>query len=154
MWYLWLKLIHILSSTILFGTGIGTACVMVYGYMTRDIHVTAAINRYVVLADWGFTAPSAVVQVVTGLWMVYMAGFPLNSIWIMGAITGYIVAMCCWLPVVYLQIKMRDLAVAADNSNSKLPSKYHTYFKYWFFLGWPAFISLIIVFYLMTVKPV
>lgn len=154
MWYLWLKLIHILSSTILFGTGIGTACVMVYGYMTRDIHVTAAINRYVVLADWGFTAPSAVVQIVTGFGMVYLAGYPLNSLWIMGAITGYIIAMCCWFPVVYLQIKMRDFAIAADHSNSKLPRKYHTYFKYWFFLGWPAFISLIIVFYLMTVKPV
>lgn len=95
-----------------------------------------------------------VIQIVTGLWMVHLAGYSFSSFWIMGAITGYIIAMCCWLPVVYLQIKMRDFAVAAAHSNAKLPRKYHTYFKYWFCLGWPAFISLIIVFYLMTVKPV
>lgn len=153
MWYLWLKLIHILSSTILFGTGIGTACIMVYGYLTRDTHIIAAINRYVVLADRVFTTPSAVVQVISGLWMVHLAGYSFRSFWIYGAITGYIIAMCCWLPVVSLQIKMRNFAVAADNSNSKLPRKYHTYFAYWFCLGWPAFISLIIVFYLMTAKP-
>lgn len=154
MWYLWLKLIHILSSTILFGTGIGTACVMVYGYWTRDTHVIAAINRYVVVADWGFTMPSAVIQVATGLSMVYLAGYPLSSFWIMGAIIGYLIAMCCWFPVVYLQIKMRDFAVTAHDTNSPLPNQYHTYFRYWFCLGWPAFISLMIVFYLMTVKPV
>lgn len=153
MWYLWLKLIHILSSTVLFGTGIGTACVMMYGYFSRDTHVIASINRYVVLADWVFTAPSGVVQIVSGLSMVYLAGYPLTSLWIIGAIIGYTIAMCCWLPVVYLQIKMRDFAISADRSGTHLPQKFHTYFKYWFALGWPAFISLLIVFYLMTVKP-
>jgi uncharacterized membrane protein len=62
MLYLWLKFIHVISSTILFGTGIGTACVMLYGHRTRDTHVIAAITRYVVFADWVFTAPSAAVQ--------------------------------------------------------------------------------------------
>jgi len=63
------------------------------------------------------------------------------------------IAALCWLPVVYLQIKMRDFAIQADESNTKLPERYYTFFKYWFCLGWPAFISLVIVFYLMTSKP-
>lgn len=151
--YLWLKFIHIISSTILFGTGIGTACVMLYGHNTRKINIIAAIMRYVVFADWIFTAPSAVIQLVTGLWMVYLAGYSFASFWIWGSIVGYAIAACCWFPVVYLQIKMRDFAICADESHTKLHERYDRYFKYWFCLGWPAFISLVIVFYLMTNKP-
>ena len=71
----------------------------------------------------------------------------------MGSIIGYAIAACCWFPVVYLQIKMRDFAVTAEENKTVLPPIYYRYFKYWFCLGWPAFISLIIVFYLMTNKP-
>jgi uncharacterized membrane protein len=151
--YLFLKFIHIISSTILFGTGIGTACVMLYGHRTQQLNIITAISRYVVFADWIFTAPSAVVQLVTGLWMVYLAGYSFTSLWIWGSLAGYIIAACCWFPVVYLQIKMRDFAIQAELSQSQLPPQYFRYFKYWFCLGWPAFISLVIVFYLMTNKP-
>ena len=151
--YLWVKLIHILSSTILFGTGIGTASVMLYGHLTKKVNIIAEINRYVVFADWIFTAPSAVVQLVTGFWMVYLAGYTFNLLWIWGSIAGYFIAAFCWFPVVYLQIKMRDFAIVADQTGNPLPEKYYRYFKIWFGLGWPAFISLIIVFYLMTNKP-
>lgn len=153
MLYLWLKFIHIISSTVLFGTGIGTACVMLYGHRTRDVRIIAGITQYVVLADWVFTGTSGLVQPITGLWMVYLAGYSFSSLWIWGSIAGYIIAAFCWFPVVYLQIKMRDFAIAADKTNSPLPPGYFTYFKYWFCLGWPAFISLIMVFYLMTNKP-
>src|SRR5690349_8335916 len=118
--YLWLKFVHVLSSTILFGTGIGTACVMLYGHRTKDTHVIAAIARYVVLADWAFTTPSAIVQFITGLWMVYLAGYSFATFWIYGSIIGYVIAACCWFPVVYLQIKMRDFAVVADTTNTAL----------------------------------
>lgn len=151
--YLWLKFIHIISSTILFGTGIGTACVMVYAHHTGKINIIAAIARYVVFADWIFTATSGVVQLVTGLLMVYLAGYSFTSFWIWGGIAGYIIAACCWFPVVYLQIKMRDFAILADETKTTLTPQYYRYFKYWFCLGWPAFISLVIVFYLMTNKP-
>jgi uncharacterized membrane protein len=86
--YLWLKFIHVISSTILFGTGIGTACVMLYGHHTRKINIIAAITRYVVFADWIFTAPSAVIQLVTGLWMVCLGGYSFASLWIWGSIVG------------------------------------------------------------------
>lgn len=153
MLYFWLKFIHVLSSTILFGTGIGTACTMLYGHQTKNVKVIAATTRYVVLADWIFTGTSGFIQPLTGLWMVYLVGYPWTSLWIMGSIIGYLIAACCWFPVVYLQIKMRDFALDADQNNNPLPPIYYRYFKYWFYLGWPAFISLIIVFYLMTNKP-
>jgi uncharacterized membrane protein len=153
MLYLFLKFIHVVSSTILFGTGIGTASVMLYGHMTRDAKIIAAISRYVVAADWIFTASSAVVQLVTGLWLVYLAGYSFHLFWIYGALAGYVIAALCWLPVVYLQIRMRDLAIHASTNASRLPHRYFKYFRIWFCLGWPAFLSLIVVFYLMTVKP-
>ncbi|MDR3503178.1 MAG: DUF2269 domain-containing protein [Legionella sp.] len=154
MLYFWLKFIHVLSSTILFGTGIGTACTMLYGHRTGNTQVIAATTRYVVLADWIFTGTSGFLQPLTGLWMVYLAGYAWSSLWVMGSIIGYAIAALCWFPVVYLQIKMRDFAVEAEENKTVLPPIYYRYFKYWFCLGWPAFISLIIVFYLMTNKPV
>lgn len=154
MLYLWLKFIHVLSSTILFGTGIGTACTMLYAHRTNDRHFIANTMRYVVLADWVFTASSAIIQILTGFWMVYIAGYPWTSLWILGSIIGYFIAAFCWLPVIYLQIKMRGFAQTAQQDSTILPPIYYRYFKYWFCLGWPAFISLVIVFYLMTNKPI
>lgn len=85
--------------------------------------------------------------------MVYLVGYSLTSFWILGSIIGYLIAAFCWFPVVYLQIKMRDFAVDAHQSHTPLPPLYFSYFRYWFCLGWPAFISLVVVFYLMTNKP-
>lgn len=151
--YLWLKFIHIVSSTILFGTGIGTACNLFLAHRTRDVYIIATTARYVVLADWIFTGTSGFIQPITGFWMVYLAGYSLTSLWILGSIVGYLIAAFCWFPVVYLQIKMRDFAVAAHQNNTSLSPTYFRYFRYWFCLGWPAFISLLVVFYLMTNKP-
>lgn len=153
MLYLWLKYIHILSSTILFGTGIGTASIMVYAHNTKNPFVIAVISRYVVRADWIFTGTSGFVQPLTGLWMVYLIGYPLNSFWIIGSIIGYLIAAFCWFPVAFLQIKMRDLAMKAVANQTGLPTQYYRYYSIWFALGFPAFISLIFVFYLMTNKP-
>ena len=153
MLYLWLKFIHVISSTVLFGTGIGTACTMLYGHKTKNTQIIAATTRYVVMADWLFTGTSGFIQPLTGLWMVYLVGYSWTSLWIIGSIIGYLIAACCWFPVVYLQIKMRDFAAEAELNNTPLPPIYFRYFKYWFCLGWPAFISLMVVFYLMTNKP-
>jgi uncharacterized membrane protein len=153
MAYLWLKLIHVISSTILFGTGLGTATVMLYGYYCQNISAMAVINRYVVLVDWIFTGTSGFIQPISGLLLVYIAGYPLHSLWIIGSLIAYSIAAVCWFVVVYLQIKLRDLSELACQKNSELPEIYHVYFKWWFILGWPAFISLIVVFYLMVMKP-
>lgn len=153
MLYIWLKYLHILSSTVLFGTGIGTASVMLYAYYQEDIKVKAAIYRYVVLVDWFFTGISGIVQPLTGFILVYLAGYALTSAWIMGSIIGYIITAVCWVIVAYLQVKIRNITLQAVNNHSALPQQYDFYFKYWFMLGWPAFFSLLIVFYLMTAKP-
>ncbi len=154
MLYLWLKYIHIISSTILFGTGIGTASIMLYAHFSKNIITIAAVSRYVVIADWIFTATSGIMQPITGIAMVVLAGYSFKTLWVAGSIIGYIISGACWLPVVYLQLKMRDVAAEALAKNSKLPLIYYRYFKIWFILGWPAFLSLMVVFYLMTFKPV
>ena len=153
MLYLWLKYIHILSSTILFGTGIGTACVMLYGHVRKNMDVRAGINQYVVFVDWLFTGISGVLQPITGFWMVYLAGYPLTSLWLMGSILGYVITAFCWFPVVYLQIKISRMTTYAAQTHSLLPPTYYYYFKIWIVLGCIAFVSLLVVFYLMVMKP-
>ena len=153
MLYLWLKFLHVISSTILFGTGIGTACTMLYAHRTGKIPIIASTARYVVLADWVFTGTSGFIQPITGFWMVALAGYSWTSLWIAGSIIGYLIAAFCLFPAVYLQLKIREVSTEAEQTSSPLPPIYYRYFRYWFCLGWPAFISLIAVFYLMTNKP-
>ena len=153
MLYLWLKFIHIVSSTILFGTGIGTATTLWFAHKTKDVRIIAAATRYVVIADWIFTTSSGFFQPLTGFWMVYLAGFSFKFLWLWGSILGYLIAASCWFPVVFLQIKMKKLSHNALISNTSLPLSYFRCFKIWFCLGWPAFLSLIVVFFLMTNKP-
>lgn len=153
MLYLCLKVVHIISSTLLFGTGLGTACFMYFAHRTHNPKIIAQVNKQVVIADWVFTGTSGLVQPVTGFAMVFLVGYPLSSLWLWGSIIGYCIAAFCWFPVVYFQIRLRDLAKEADEKQTPLPPLYYRYFRYWFVLGWPAFVSLLLVFYLMTFKP-
>lgn len=152
--YVTLKWVHILSSTLLFGTGIGTAYYMFSATMGRDPAVIAAVARNVVTADWIFTATTIVIQPVTGFYLAYIAGIPMTSRWIVWSTGLYLLAGACWLPVVWLQIQLQRLAADAVRGNAALPALYWRYFGLWVALGIPAFIALIIVFYLMVAKPV
>jgi uncharacterized membrane protein len=152
--YLIIKWVHIVSATILFGTGLGTAF---FKWMTdRSGHVGAirVVSDRTVLADWIFTTPAGVIQLVTGLLMVHMAGFPWDTGWVLLSIGLYLFAGLCWLPVVVLQLWMRQLAIVADTKNSPLPPIYWRYARIWFWLGVPAFTALIGVYWLMVMKPV
>jgi uncharacterized membrane protein len=153
MEYLWIKWLHIVSSTILFGTGIGIAFFKWYSDRREDARTQAAILRIVVKADWFFTAPAVVTQLVTGLWLANLAGLSLHDGWAFWALVLYFFAGACWLPVLWLQLKMRSLAEAAAADNDALPPIYHRYRKIWFALGVPAFLALLVVFYLMVFKP-
>ena len=113
MSYLLLKYIHILSSTLLFGTGLGTAFHGFLAFRTKDARVVAAVGRSVVLADWLFTAPAVVIQPVTGVTMALMASVPLLSGWLLLSIALYVLVGACWLPVVWLQIELRRIARAS-----------------------------------------
>jgi uncharacterized membrane protein len=152
--YLTLKWLHILSSTLLFGTGIGSAFYMYFASRTGDARVVATVASYVVIADWLFTATSVVFQPLSGFWMAHLAGIPWTTRWIAASLALYVLAGACWLPVVWMQIRMRDMARAASAANAPLPPRYWVYLRRWVALGWPAFIALVIVFWLMVVKPV
>ena len=152
--YLLIKWLHILSATFLFGTGLGSAF---YKWMTdrsRQLPAMAQTNRLVVIADWVFTTPTIVIQPVTGLWLLHLLGIPLDQGWVVLAILLYIIAGLCWLPVVWLQIRMRDLSVSALVHKQPLPATYHRYARQWFWLGVPAFFAMVIVYGLMVFKPV
>jgi uncharacterized membrane protein len=148
-----LKWLHILSATILFGTGIGTAFQMVRAMATRRVETIHSVASAVVLADWLFTVPAGVMQPVTGVLLAWTSGYPLGSGWLLVTYALYLVALACWLPVVVLQIRIRDLAAAALAQGAPLPDAAWRAYRWWFLLGWPAFASLVGVFWLMVAKP-
>ncbi len=153
MWYDWIKILHIISASVLFGTGLGTAFYMFYVNRQKNIELIAQATAVVVIADWLFTATSGVIQAVTGFTLVYLKGYSWLNFWIWGSIIGYAIAGICWLPVVWLQMRCRDLAIDAHTNKTALSHQYQQYFRLWCLLGIPAFIALIIVFYLMSNKP-
>ena len=153
MSYLVVKWLHILSSTVLFGTGLGSAYYMFFASRTGDARTVATVVRYVVVADWLFTTTTIVLQPLTGLWLAHLAHFPLTSAWIFWSFVLYFVAGACWLPVVAIQIRMRRLAEAAAARDEPLPEQYRAWLRIWTALGVPAFVALVIVFYLMVAKP-
>jgi uncharacterized membrane protein len=153
MTYLALKSIHLLSMVLLFGTGLGSAF---YKFMTDrrgDVAAIASTNRLVVLADWLFTTPTIVIQPITGIALAKLAGWPLTTPWIAAALGLYLVAGICWLPVVWLQIRMRELSEACQRTGSPLPPQYRRLARIWFWLGVPAFIAMVTVVGIMVFKP-
>ncbi len=153
MAYLWVKWIHILSSTVLFGTGLGIAFFMRLAHLRGDIRVIAATARNVVIADTLFTAPAVAIQFTTGLWLADRMGLALNQFWLLWALILFAVVGACWLPVLWLQVRARDLAQTAADCNVPLPPAYHRAMRWWFWLGWPAFFAVIGIFWLMVMKP-
>ena len=151
--YVLVKWIHVVSSTILFGTGIGSAYYMLAASLRREPRVVYAVVRNVVVADWLFTTPTVILQPLTGIWLVHLAGFPWTSAWIVWSIVLYFVAGACWLPVVWMQIGMREMARIAVEQETALPERYFRYLRVWIALGIPAFFALVTVFYLMVAKP-
>jgi uncharacterized membrane protein len=151
--YFFLKAVHIVSSTVLFGTGLGTAFFKWAVDRSRSVAAIRVVSERVVLADWLFTSPAIVVQAVTGVALARLMGFPLTHGWVAYAIGLYCIAGLCWLPVVWLQMRMRDLARDSDTRGMPLAPTYWAYARVWFWLGVPAFLSLVVVFWLMVAKP-
>jgi len=151
--YLALKLLHVLGATVLLGTGLGIAFFMFMAHRTGNPATIAHTARVVVIADALFTASAVVLQPLTGWAMAAMTGYSTFHFWIRATLALYVVVGLCWLPVVWIQVKMRNLAAEAARNGTALPPLYHTYFKFWFYLGWPAFISVIAIFVLMLWKP-
>lgn len=151
--YLAIKWLHILSATFMFGTGFGTAFYMFVANRSGNVQAIAVVTRWVARADWWFTTPSVIIQPISGFWMAHLAGFPITSPWLAWSLALYALAGACWLPVVWLQLKMRDMAQLAAAGNSALPARYWRFEKIWTALGFPAFGALVVVYWLMVHKP-
>lgn len=147
--YLTLKWLHVMSSTVLFGTGIGSAFFVFVASVRRDRAALAAATRTVVLADWLFTAPAVVMQPLTGYWLAALAGFSPGRGWLLTAAVLYAIAIACWLPVVALQLRMRTV-MATDSLG--IPPAYWPLFRWWTVLGTIAFGCFIALFRLMVLK--
>jgi uncharacterized membrane protein len=152
--YALLKFVHILSSAVLFGTGLGTAFFMWLSHRSGSVAAIANAARITVLADWLFTTPAVIIQPLSGLGLMRLVGYRFDTPWLLAAIALYLVAGACWLPVVVLQLRVRYLSAEAMRSDNPLPARYHSYMRWWFALGWPAFLAVIAAFWLMVAKPI
>ena len=153
MGYIDLKFLHIIGSTVLLGTGMGIAFFMVMAHRSKDVAVIAGVARIVVIADFLFTATAVVAQPVTGLLLANVQNYPLTSSWIVASLALYVFIGLFWLPVVYFQMRIRDLAANAVAQNKPLPADYYWYYRVWFAFGFPAFFSVMTIFWLMIARP-
>jgi uncharacterized membrane protein len=145
--------LHLIGAAVLLGTGAGIAFFMLIAHRTKDAVVIAAVARIVVLADFVFTATAVVVQPVTGALLARLLHYPIVDGWIGLSLLLYAVTGMFWLPVVWMQIRMRDLAAAAAAAKAPLPRAYHRLFWTWFAFGFPAFAAVLAIFWLMTTRP-
>lgn len=153
MAYLDLKFLHIIGSTVLLGTGAGIAFFMVMAHRTGDVAVIAGVARIVVIADFLFTATAVVVQPITGLLLANVQNYPLASSWIVASLALYVFIGLFWLPVVYFQMRIRDIAAKAAAQKTPLPPDYYWYYRIWFAFGFPAFFAILAIFWLMIARP-
>ena len=151
--YFAVKYLHVLGAIVILGTGSGIAFFMWMAHRTGEAAIIAAAARIVVIADTVFTAVAVVVQPVTGALLAWGVGHSLAESWIVAALALYVIVGLCWLPVVWIQLQLRDLARTAVKTGTALPPRYFVLFRVWFALGWPAFIGTIAIFALMIWKP-
>lgn len=152
--YFAVKWIHVLSSVVLVGTGFGTAFYMFFANRSGSLEAQAVVSRLVVRADWWFTTPAVLVQPASGLYLAHLLGWPLSTPWLALSIALFVLTGALWLPVVWLQMRMAAMAAAARAGSGELPARYWRYARLWEAMGYPAFIAMLGVFYLMVAKPV
>jgi len=151
--YLTVKTLHILSSTILLGTGIGIAFFMFRSYFATNSHQKLYAAKTTVLADYLFTLPAVVIQPISGIWLVINGGYNWVDLWLISTVIIYAFVGLCWIPVVWIQIQLKQILIKSLEMNTPLPLQYNHLFKIWMMLGIPAFIGLVAIFFLMVMKP-
>ena len=151
--YAFIKAVHILSATILFGTGLGTAFFFWRAHSTGKEADRLFAAHTTVLADLVFTTPAVIVQPLTGFWLMSTAGFRWNDLWLVATYALYFVAALCWLPVVFIQLRMMRMLERQAAGEPLAQPRYDRLFRTWFLLGWPAFGGLVLIYFLMVMKP-
>jgi uncharacterized membrane protein len=153
MLYFALKYLHIMGAAVLIGTGAGIAFFMLAAHLDGKPVVIAGVARIVVIADFIFTATAVVVQPITGILLALNSGYPLSEGWIVWSIVLYIFIGALWLPVVWMQTRLRDLAAESAANGTPLPDRYYRIFWNWCAFGVPAFAAIAIILWLMVAKP-
>lgn len=153
MSFLVLKYLHVIGAAVILGTGSGIAFFMLMAHLSRDTAFIARTAGVVVIADLVFTATAIVAQPVTGYLLARESGYELTEDWLVASFALYLVAGLFWLPVVWIQAKMRDLATAASVAGDALPKSYHKLFRIWFAFGFPGFGAVLAILWLMIQKP-
>ncbi|MBB4844014.1 putative membrane protein [Paucibacter oligotrophus] len=152
--YLLIKTLHIVSSVLLVGTGFGSAFYLFFANRSGNLAAQAVVCRLVKRADLWFTTPAIIIQPLSGLWLAQQAGWSLpNTPWLALGLALYLFAGACWLPVVWLQLRMSDMAEQALRQGQELPALYWRYARWWEGLGYAAFCAMPLIFYLMVAKP-
>jgi len=152
-WIDLLRWTHIIGATVLLGTGAGIAFFMVMAHRTKDAMIVAHTASTVVIADWIFTASAVVAQPVSGFLLAREIGWDMSEGWIMLSLALYVGIGLFWLPVVWMQHQMRDLARGAALASLPLPSRYYQLFWCWFACGFPAFFGVLTILWLMIARP-
>ena len=148
-----LRWLHVLGACVLLGTGAGIAFFMVLAHRSADARVIAHTAGGVVLADMIFTASAVIAQPITGLWLAYEMGWPLSEGWLLLSLGLYVLTGVFWLPVVWIQTRLRDLARDTVVAGTVLPPSYYRLFRIWFACGFPAFFAVLAILWLMLMRP-
>jgi len=148
-----LRWLHVIGATVLLGTGAGIAFFMVMAHRTREAVLVAHVAGTVVIADFLFTATAVIAQPLTGWGLAYLIGWPLSEGWLLLSLGLYVLTGTFWLPVVWIQLRMRDLARLSASENQPLPEEYRRLFRIWFACGIPAFLAVLTIVWLMLAKP-
>ena len=153
MTYELLRFVHIIGATVLLGTGAGIAFFMVMSNRSNDPRLIAHVAGIVVIADTLFTATAAVLQPISGYLLARQVGWPILEGWVFWSLGLYVIVGLFWLPGVWLQIRMRDLAIEARDAGTALPPSYHRLYRWWFAFGFPAFAAVLAIVWLMLTRP-
>ncbi|GAA4116482.1 DUF2269 family protein [Aminobacter aganoensis] len=148
-----LRLVHVVGAAVLLGTGAGIAFFMVMAHRTRDPTIIAHVAGTVIIADFLFTTTAVVLQPVSGAWLAHEVGWSLSEGWLLWSLALYVFTGLFWLPVVFIQIELRKLARQSAATARPLPERYDRLYRIWFACGFPAFLAVIAIFWLMLTRP-
>jgi uncharacterized membrane protein len=151
--YFLLKYVHVLGTIVLLGTGTGIAFFMLMAHRSGDKAFIAQTASVVVVADTLFTATAVVAQPITGGLLMWFDAMSTPDPWLIGALALYVIAGLFWVPVVFMQIEMRNLARSAVDNGTPLPQRYYALYDRWFMFGFPGFGAVALILWLMIAKP-
>ncbi len=154
MWIDVIRWLHIIGATLLLGTGAGIAFFMVMAHRTKDAKIIAHTSHIVVIADWIFTASAVILQPITGVLLAQNIGWPLTEGWVLWSLLLYVFVGLFWLPVIWIQHQMMLIAKHALQDTTELPARYFKLFNIWFICGFPAFLGVLAIIWLMVSRPV